>query len=68
MPKLVRNLLNYFNSTVIKNSLFVARFDYINNVVTVRQQAIPELGRSVIDTKIFAQEDTDASVVSTLKN
>ena len=68
MPKLVRNLLNFFNTSIIKNSLFIARYDYLNNIVTVRKQVTPELGRSIINSKLFTQEDLGETVTSTLKN
>lgn len=68
MPKLVRNLLNFFNTSIIKHSLFIARYDYLNNIVTVRKQVTPELGRSIINSKLFTQEDLGETVTSTLKN
>ena len=68
MPKLVRNLLNFFNTSIIKNSLFIARYDYLNNIVTVRKQVTPELGRSIINSKLFTQEDLGETVTPTLKN
>ena len=68
MPKLVRNLLNFFNTSIIKHGLFSARYDYLNNIVTVRKQVTPELGRSIINSKLFTQEDLGETVTSTLKN